>query len=122
MQQLCDHLSAFASFLKAYDIYEASPLHTILTYTFLPYDYIDDDLDFDEIEYAKMQNGFQHTLHNILLPNLAAQDQLQSTVTCRQYRMNSQNTPDTLIDEFILTQSPEHPNMIHVTRNYWMRL
>jgi hypothetical protein len=87
----------------------------------LPYDYIDDDLDFDEFEYAKMCEHLNRWLYALLVD--MAIDNPTLILTSTQQRMEFRNVPPKPIQETTFTFDPSiDASTVKINHTYWEKV
>lgn len=115
-------ISTFSTYLKAHSIrYDGHKNALDVSFTFWPYDYIDDDLDFDEFEYMKMCTHFKKWVETLL--SQAAHDAPHTMVTLRESKMEFRDQPDVLVEETAFLFDPlENESAIKIQKQYWRKL
>lgn len=111
-------LSSFADYLKCYGMNYRAPESTLtVSYTFWPYDLIDGDLDFDELEYDKMCCHFRKWLGAVLC-DIAKER--PSTCTCmHESRADFRNSDPIVIEEAAYVFDANR-NAVRMTKQIWL--
>lgn len=107
--QINDFTSTHNAYLRHCKVESANNHRITLHYEFLPYDSIDDDLDFDEFQYDKMCAHFKRWLHSLLL-------QIVQEHGC-EIESNEIDTDETIH----YATDPTRPHHLKVTRQTWIR-
>lgn len=115
-------IATYESYIKSYQI-RSDPKQNLfdVSFTFLPYDYIDDDLDFDEFEYVKMTTHFKKWLETLLCN--VAQDHPGTKVSAKESKMEFRDIPETPLEEVSFVFDPSlNDCAVRVTRQYWCKV
>jgi len=117
IHELQEHINKYSNFLWTWNVEsDDDASEVILSFSFLPYDSIDDDLDFDEFEYQKLQLGFKRSLENTL--SSVTTELPGFFIVCRELKMEFGDRSEALVEESIYTHDPTRRS-VKVVKTYW---